>query len=1113
MIKKVYNCINKKGGMSRWVTVIAMVVATVVVWMACMGVGVAEDGGLVAEWHFDEGAGSILHDSSGNGNDGMIYGATWTEGISGGALSFDGVDDYVEAFGSWGGRDWNEATIEAWVKTSSITGDFQAIVSSTGCNFFHLQLHSGGNIAFWNDAGITYFPIISQSPTGVWRHIAISVKSGNSKLYVDGIEVGSVSMAFSNITKATELHIGNGHQNGRFFNGIIDEVRIYNRALTADEIREHYYRYLPILTITFPNNGTIVTTPTITVTVTASDPSGIASVTVNGVLANGAADWSTWSAEVTLVEGENTITVVATDNAGNVATETITVYRVEPFTFIHLTDPHIGYYDITEEELPLLHEYGVAEVDPETMVESVEKFTDTLQAVKTHNPDFILNTGDLVESNNPDFFHAYAGILKSIEIPVYHTPGNHDRRDKWGRGDDLTNYNSIIKPDDCSVEPLGDFGDYYFDWKGYDFIGLDSGADYNVSDWMDIVGSSHIWLDDLYRLMRYSTPESDGLWRSQVENLYTRNKDLPKIIFMHHPVINDKDDEYYYDYEIQVPNDWLGYGNDACIAFNRCAFKDYCINNHVDLVLTGHTHKDYVKTVSNDLSTHKTCFIQTRSATKDGAGYRVIEIKEEGISNSIIDTPSFDKSTFTLSLADFSEEEPEGIWGITVFDSSSRLTGMDIITGDIVREIPDSYYTGHYDSAPHETPQVLVVLNPLDKLKSFKVEKPLEVSSYTAKESSKSLQDIYFNFSIRHRTENKTIEYRYDNVKLTDDSTTIVNLSVTNVNYTMEIDYDGDGTTDTTTEPTQTLINHAPNVSITKPAGDQSSNVTISFNLKDAESDNCTIIAQYSLDKITWHDATMAEGSDGIVNVTSTPDGMDHTFVWASYTDMQNMNAIVYFRIRPFDGDLSGDYATTDAFFVGNYSSGSISIRSANAPLNSTITIPVSVANVTNISWISFNLLYNSSVATVISVSANESFTGSSVTPNIDNANGITSIVLTNLNLISASAETPVIDIDFIITGGSGSATSLDLQNVEFSDVNSNPYIPAVVVDGQITVGTKGDFNGNGRVDIGDVAKVAFMVAGKVPKDVNADFNGNGRVDIGDAAKIAFYLAGKLSEL
>ena len=58
-----------------------------------------------------------------------------------------------------------------------------------------------------------------------------------------------------------------------------------------------------------------------------------------------------------------------------------------------------------------------------------------------------------------------------------------------------------------------------------------------------------------------------------------------------------------------------------------------------------------------------------------------------------------------------------------------------------------------------------------------------------------------------------------------------------------------------------------------------------------------------------------------------------------------------------------------------------------------------------------------------------------------------------------------------------------------------------------------GDLNNNGYVDIGDVAKVVFMVAGKVSEELSADFNNNGYVDIGDAAKIAFYLAGKVDEL
>jgi hypothetical protein len=79
----------------------------------------------------------------------------------------------------------------------------------------------------------------------------------------------------------------------------------------------------PTLTITSPADGTIVTTSSIIVTGTASDESGIANVTVNGILAAGT---TSWSANLTLTEGENMITVVATDTAGNIATQTVTVW-------------------------------------------------------------------------------------------------------------------------------------------------------------------------------------------------------------------------------------------------------------------------------------------------------------------------------------------------------------------------------------------------------------------------------------------------------------------------------------------------------------------------------------------------------------------------------------------------------------------------------------------------------------------------------------------------------------------------------------------------------------------------------------------------------------------
>ncbi|MCK4348903.1 MAG: right-handed parallel beta-helix repeat-containing protein, partial [Thermoplasmatales archaeon] len=79
--------------------------------------------GLVACWHFDEGSGSIAYDSSDNDNDGIIHGATWTTGVSGKALSFDGVNDYVEVSDDDSLDITDAISIEAWIYRKSASDD------------------------------------------------------------------------------------------------------------------------------------------------------------------------------------------------------------------------------------------------------------------------------------------------------------------------------------------------------------------------------------------------------------------------------------------------------------------------------------------------------------------------------------------------------------------------------------------------------------------------------------------------------------------------------------------------------------------------------------------------------------------------------------------------------------------------------------------------------------------------------------------------------------------------------------------------------------------------------------------------------------------------------
>lgn len=169
---------------------------------------------------------------------GPLYVSFGRKGEQGGALAFDGSNDYVALADTVGNTGMKELSIEAWIKVASSTGNFQAIVSNAGNNFIHFQAYSAGNIAVYTDNGAIYLPIIPETPYGVWKHVAVTVKSGESKVYVNGVQVGStVTTAFNSINVDNNNSIGRGFSSTRYFKGEIDEVRIWNRALCQVEIQ------------------------------------------------------------------------------------------------------------------------------------------------------------------------------------------------------------------------------------------------------------------------------------------------------------------------------------------------------------------------------------------------------------------------------------------------------------------------------------------------------------------------------------------------------------------------------------------------------------------------------------------------------------------------------------------------------------------------------------------------------------------------------------------------------------------------------------------------------------------------------------------------------------
>lgn len=154
-------------------------------------------------------------------------------------VNLDGNNDYIDLNGTFGGAGWTELTIEAWVYLSASSSDFQAVVSSTASGaFVHLQFFNNtGDIPIYTNSGTILFPAFVPS-LNTWHHIAITSKSGDSRIYFNGTQVGSTNiLTYNTINASNDVHIGNGNSNTRFFNGNIDEVRIWDTYRTQGEIQ------------------------------------------------------------------------------------------------------------------------------------------------------------------------------------------------------------------------------------------------------------------------------------------------------------------------------------------------------------------------------------------------------------------------------------------------------------------------------------------------------------------------------------------------------------------------------------------------------------------------------------------------------------------------------------------------------------------------------------------------------------------------------------------------------------------------------------------------------------------------------------------------------------
>ncbi|MBN2269004.1 MAG: zf-HC2 domain-containing protein [Sedimentisphaerales bacterium] len=201
-------------------------------------------GSLVAHWKFDEGSGSATADSSGNGYEGTLVGDTaWTTGQVGGALVFDGNEDFVDIADSNDLNIVNQVTVAAWIKVDAFDKAWQAIVTK-GDRSWRLQRNAGntglefacsGLLVPGNRWGSIYGTVDMND--GQWHHAAGVYDGEQLSLYIDGKpDVSAKAVGKIRINDKAVMIGENAEKPGRSWNGLIDDVRIYSFGLTAEEV-------------------------------------------------------------------------------------------------------------------------------------------------------------------------------------------------------------------------------------------------------------------------------------------------------------------------------------------------------------------------------------------------------------------------------------------------------------------------------------------------------------------------------------------------------------------------------------------------------------------------------------------------------------------------------------------------------------------------------------------------------------------------------------------------------------------------------------------------------------------------------------------------------------
>lgn len=200
---------------------------------------VPDTGGPVGYWKFDENTGTIAADSSGNGNSGTLTaGAAWSLGHSGAAVTFDGSSGYIQIGARPSLALTSSATFAAWIyPTGSANG---IIINKEG--EYEIARFSDGTIQWAianSNPGWAWINTGGVAPVNQWTHVAITYDGGVVKTYINGtlVQTYNGSGPIGDVDgNQNDFRVGGRQCCSQFFQGRIDEVKVYNRVLAPSEV-------------------------------------------------------------------------------------------------------------------------------------------------------------------------------------------------------------------------------------------------------------------------------------------------------------------------------------------------------------------------------------------------------------------------------------------------------------------------------------------------------------------------------------------------------------------------------------------------------------------------------------------------------------------------------------------------------------------------------------------------------------------------------------------------------------------------------------------------------------------------------------------------------------